>query len=84
MAQQWEYCELKWQVSARYEMARPQVIFYREPNRPWSPPDVGLEVLATRLGTEGWELVSVISFTGIGASSGPEVHYYFKRSLGGK
>ena len=84
MAQQWEYCELKWQVSARYEMAQPQVVFYREPNKPWSPPDVPLELLATRLGMEGWELVSVISFVGISASSGPEIHYYFKRSIGGK
>jgi hypothetical protein len=84
MAQQWEYCELKWQVSARYEMARPQVVFYRDPSRLWSPPDVGLELLAARLGLEGWELVSVISFVGVGASSGPEVRYYFKRPLGSK
>jgi len=84
MAQQWEYCELKWQVSARYEAARPQVIFYRDPSHPWSPPETGLELLAMRLGLEGWELVSVISFVGISASSGPEIHYYFKRPLGAK
>ena len=54
MAQQWEYCELKWQVSARYESARPQVIFYRDPSRPWSPAETGLELLATRLGLDGW------------------------------
>ena len=84
MAQQWEYCELKWLVSARYEAARPQVIFYRDPSRPWSPAETGLELLATRLGLEGWELVSVISFVGISASSGPEIHYYFKRPLGAK
>jgi hypothetical protein len=84
MPQQWEYCELRWQVSARYEMARPEVVFYRDPSRPWSLPDVGVEALAKRLGLEGWELVSVISFVGIGASSGPEIHYYFKRPLGVK
>jgi hypothetical protein len=84
MAQQWKYCDLKWLVSARYEAARPQVIFYRDPSRPWSPPETGLELLATRLGLEGWELVSVISFVGISASSGPEIHYYFKRLLGAK
>jgi hypothetical protein len=28
MTQQWEYCELKWQVSARYEMTRPEVHYY--------------------------------------------------------
>jgi len=84
MAQQWEYCELKWLVSARYEAARPQVIFYRDPSRPWSPPETGLELLAMRLGLDGWELVSVISFVGISASSGPEIHYYFKRLLGAK
>ena len=84
MAQQWENCELKWLVSARYEAARPQVIFYRDPSRPWSPPETGLELLAMRLGLEGWELVSVISFVGISASSGPEIHYYFKRPLGAK
>ena len=53
MAQQWEYCELKWQVSARYESARPPVIFYRDPSRPWSPPETGLELLATRLDGRG-------------------------------
>ncbi len=84
MAQQWEYCELKWLVSARYESARPQVIFYRDPSRPWSPPETGLELLATRLGLDGWELVSVISFVGISAGSGPEIHYYFKRLVGAK
>jgi len=82
--QQWEYCELKWQVSARYEMARPEVVFYRDPSRPWSPPDASVEAMAKRLGGEGWELVSVISFTGVGASSGPEIHYYFKRPVGAK
>jgi len=43
-----------------------------------------VEALATRLGRDGWELVSVISFTGVGASAGPEVHYYFKRPMGAK
>ena len=84
MAQQWEYCELKWLVSARYEKARPEVVFYRDPSRPWSPPEAGLELLATRLGLDGWELVSVISFVGVSAGAGPEVHYYFKRPLGVK
>lgn len=84
MLQQWEYCELRWHVSARYEMARPEVIYYRDPSRPWSPSEMGVEAVATRLGKDGWELVSVISFTGVGASAGPEIHYYFKRPIGAK
>jgi hypothetical protein len=79
----WEYCELRWQVSSRYDMVRPTVVFYRDPGKPWSPPEALPEQLALKLGMEGWELVSVISYEGAGAVNGPEVHWYFKRSLNG-
>ena len=80
---QWEYCELRWQASSRYEAARPSVVFYRDPSKAWSPPDANPEQLALRLGMEGWELVSVVTYERAGIGSGPEVHWYFKRPLGG-
>ncbi|HEY4690533.1 MAG TPA: hypothetical protein VIK33_14565 [Anaerolineae bacterium] len=80
---QWEYCELRWQVSSRYDMVRPSVVFYRDPTRPWSPLDGTPEQLALKLGWDGWELVSVLSYEGTGAANGPEVHWYFKRPLNG-
>jgi hypothetical protein len=80
---QWEYCELRWQVSSRYDMARPSVVFYRDPGKIWSPLDAGPEQLALKLGLEGWELVSVISHQSLGVADGPEVHWYFKRTVPG-
>ena len=76
---QWEYCELRWQVSSRYDMVRPAVVFYRDPSKPWSPLDGTPEQLAQRLGQDGWELASVVSYEGLGSANGPEVHWYFKR-----
>ena len=79
----WEYCELRWQVSSRYDMARPSVILYRDPGKAWSPPDAAPEQLALKLGLEGWELVAVQSYEGPGSANGPEVHWYFKRPIHG-
>ena len=40
------------------------------------------EQLAMKLGLDGWELVSVIAHQGLeGTSSGPRIHWYFKRAL---
>lgn len=79
MAVQWEYCELIWRVAARYEATPPDVIFYRGARRVLSAQDQTVESVAQQLGDDGWELVSVISYMGLGAGAGPEVHYYFKR-----
>ena len=79
----WEYCELRWQLSSRYDMVRPSVVFYRDPSKAWSPMDASPEQLALRLGMDGWELVSVLSYVGLGAVNGPELHWYFKRPLNG-
>jgi len=79
--QQWEYCEVRLIVTAEYEGARPSVIFYRDPSKPWIPPEgASAEQLAMKLGMDGWELVSVIAHQGLeGISSGPRIHWYFKR-----
>ncbi len=80
--QQWEYCEMRWAVAAKYESVRPSVVFYRDPNRPWTPPEgITAEHMAFKLGLDGWELVSVIVHQGLGATSGPQIHWYFKRSI---
>jgi hypothetical protein len=80
MSQQWEYCEMRWQVSQSYNAARPIVVFYRAPGQPWSPPDTLPEQLALRLGLDGWELVSVISHDSTDGLGGPEIRWYFKRA----
>ena len=79
MSSQWEYCEMRWQVTQHYNAARPVVVFYRAPHQPWSPPDASHEQLALRLGLDGWELVSVLSHERADAAGGPEIRWYFKR-----
>ena len=82
-AQQWEYCDMHWQVTQRYNAARPVVIFYRAPNQPWSPPDASPEQLALRLGMDGWELVSVIAHDSTDTMGNAEIRWYFKRPYTG-
>ena len=75
----WEYCEMRWKVTQRYNSARPVIVFYRAPNQPWSPVDAVPEHLAMRLGLDGWELISVLSHEGADAVGGQEIRWYFKR-----
>jgi len=70
---------MRWQVSQRYNQARPSVVFYRAPNQPWSPPEASPEQLAMRLGLDGWELISVLSHESPDTMGGAEIRWYFKR-----
>jgi hypothetical protein len=83
MATQWEYCDMRWQVTQRYNAARPSVVFYRAPNQPWSPPEASPEQLALRLGLDGWELVSVLSLESTDTMGNSEIRWYFKRAYAG-